>query len=340
MMALLVAACAGLGTYLLYSALVLGAGPLTLRRRAGRDGRPTARSDRRQDWLVQAGLVDVRLRDIAAVMVVLAVVGGVIGWTMFPSPAPTLFIGVTAGLTPLRMYRARRQARRATAQEAWPRLIEEIRILTGSLGRSVPQALFDAGRRGPTELRPAFDAAHREWLLSVDFARTLDVLKEHLADRTADATCETLLVAHEVGGTDLGRRLEALAEDRQIDAGARKDARAKQAGVRFARRFVLVVPAGMALAGTMIGTGRDAYSTPIGSAIVVVALVLVAVCWAWSGRYLRLPEPGRVFRSSAEAEPLARRQQRNRVALARTGGAATAVAPAAPAPARAEATVR
>src|SRR5690606_8070553 len=114
----------------------------------------------------------------------------------------------------------------------------------------------DAARRAPEELRPAFAAAEREWLLSTDFARTGAVLKTRLADPTADAACETLLVAHEVGGSDLDQRLAALIEDRVQDAQGRKDARAKQAGARFARRFVLVVPAGMALAGMSIGTGR------------------------------------------------------------------------------------
>ena len=67
-------------------------------------------------------------------------------------------------------------------------MIEEIRILTGSRGRSIPQALFEVGRRGPVELRPAFAAAQREWLLSTDFDRTLKVLKDRLADPTAPAT--------------------------------------------------------------------------------------------------------------------------------------------------------
>jgi hypothetical protein len=34
--------------------------------------------------------------------------------------------------------------------------------------------------------------------------------------------------------------------------------------VRFARRFVLIVPVGMAVAGLSIGTGRTAYETPLG----------------------------------------------------------------------------
>ena len=138
------------------------------------------------------------------------------------------------------------------------------------MGRSIPQALFEVGRRGPVELRAAFEAAHREWLISTDFERTLAVLKARLADPTADATCETLLIAHELGGTDLDRRLEALIDDRVHDAQGRKDARAKQSGVRFARRFVLLVPLGMALAGMSVGDGRAAYQTASGQ------------LWSWS----------------------------------------------------------
>ncbi|MDQ4145448.1 MAG: type II secretion system protein F, partial [Actinomycetota bacterium] len=97
-----------------------------------------------------------------------------------------------------------------------------------------PQALFEVGRRAPEELRHAFAAGEREWLISTDFARTVAVLKERLADATADAALETLLVAHQVGGADLDHRLAALVEDRIQDLQGRKDALAKQAGVRFA----------------------------------------------------------------------------------------------------------
>ena len=74
-----------------------------------------------------------------------------------------------------------------------------------------------------------------------------------------------------------------------------KDAAAKQAGARFARFFVLIVPAGMALAGMSVGTGRQAYQTPTGQLLVVVAIGLVVVCWVWAGRIMMLPEEERVF---------------------------------------------
>jgi tight adherence protein B len=257
-------------------------------------GPALARAERRRpagrDWLAQAGL-----GEFVAVIAALSLLGLVAGVVVFGGALPALVLAGFAASAPVATYRRRRVRRRDQARDSWPRLIDEIRILTGRAGRSVPQALFEVGRAAPVELRPAFAAAHREWMLSTDFARTLDVLKRRLADPTADATCETLLIAHELGGTDLDTRLEALADDRRQDSQGRKDASAKQAGVRFARRFVLIVPLGMALVGLSIGNGRSAYQTPLGQVIVVVALGLVVVCWMWAGRIMRLPDEQRVF---------------------------------------------
>ena len=280
------------GVFLLYTAAAfrwegLGVGP---RKARTRRALPHA-----GEWLAQAGLVGVAPREFAAVVAVLFVVGAALAYALFAGPLPALLAGLLAAGLPVTSYRARRERRRNEAREAWPRMIEELRLQTGSLGRSIPQGLFDVGRRAPEELRPAFAAAERQWLLSTDFARTVAVLKDRLADATADATLETLLVAHEVGGADLDRRLAALAEDRTRDLHGRKDAEAKQAGVRFARRFVLVVPLGMTLAGLSIGTGRDAYRTAGGQVAVATGLLVVAGCWMWAGRLLRLPDEDRVF---------------------------------------------
>ncbi|MFP5578954.1 MAG: type II secretion system F family protein [Acidimicrobiia bacterium] len=285
-----VAAC--LGVYYAYTAVAfgwrgVGLGPSVGRRR---DHRPVV-----QEWLVQAGLGEIRLRDFAAVMVLLLVLGTALTYAVFGAILPAIAVGASAATAPLASYRVRRANRRARAQDAWPRMIEEIRILTSSLGRSIPQALFEVGRRAPEEMVPAFDAAHREWLISTDFERTLTVLKAGLADPTADATCETLLVAHTVGGSDLDRRLEALIEDRIQDTQGRKDARAKQAGARFARRFVVFAPIGMALAGMSVGNGRQAFRSATGQLLTLVAVMLVIGCWVWAGRILQIPEEERVF---------------------------------------------
>ncbi len=255
-------------------------------------------SHRMNQWMAQAGLPDVRVRDVAVVCTALFTISFLLTFAVFGGVVASLIGGVFAATWPLLAYRQRRLNRIASAQEAWPRMIEEIRILTGSAGTSVPQALFQVGRRSPRDLVEAFDVAHREWMLTTDFERALAVLKTQLADPTADAACETLLTAHQVGGIDLDRRLTDLADDRRADVQGRKDARAKQSGARFARAFVIIVPIGMALVGLTIGEGRAAYQSAGGQLAVVFGLSLMAGCWLWAGRIMAIPPEQRVFADS------------------------------------------
>ncbi|MDW3218022.1 MAG: hypothetical protein R8F63_05355 [Acidimicrobiales bacterium] len=292
MIPLVVALLAGLGTFWLFTAVAMGWTGLGIGPRLAGRSRPRADLD---GWLHRIGLQDVPRSEFAAVIVVLSGLGALGGYAVFGAPSVAAALAAFSASFPIAAHRHRRQTQRERALEAWPRMIEEIRLQTASLGRSIPQALFAVGGRGPEELRPSFAAAHRQWLLTTDLERTFAVLKRGLADPTADMACETLLIAHELGGTDLDRRLEALAVDRRDDVQGRKDARSRQAGARFARIFVLVVPAGMALAGMSIGNGRAAYRSSAGQLTVLVAIALVVACWFWAGRVMRLPPPRRVF---------------------------------------------
>lgn len=213
---------------------------------------------------------------------------------LFGAALVTVGAGAAAATVPGRLSRAHRGRQRAAASAAWPRLIEEIRVLTTATGRPIPTALFEAGSRGPRELRLAFAIAEREWLLTRDLPRSTAVLADLLDDAGADAVLQTLVVAHQLGGADLDRRLTDLAVHRTMEVEARRDADAELAGVRFARRLVLLVPLGMALAGQTIGPGRASYATSAGQAGVAISAAVVAGCWWWSGRLMRVLEPGRL----------------------------------------------
>lgn len=298
MTGLALALVGGLGVYYGYTAFALGWTGLSPA------PNPTSSAARRRggldEWLVQAGLEGVRVSQFVAAIAALFVLGAAVAYLIFAGLVPAMVLGGFCASLPVATYRMRRKRRRDKAHEAWPRMIEEIRVMTGAAGRSVPQALFDVGRRAPAELRGAFEAAQREWLLTTDFDRTLEVLKRRLADPTADATCETLLIAHQLGGTDLDQRLMALAEDRLVDTAGRKDAVARQAGARFARWFTIVVPIGMALVGMSIGDGRNAYRADYGQVLVVLALAVMIGCWLWASRIMALPDEQRVFASDEE----------------------------------------
>lgn len=289
MIALTIAACGATGTYLLYTRFVFDRRSLSIERRGSR-----VRSSG-SAWLHQAGLRDVRWREFVAACASLGALAFLLTWSVFGGVAPGIVAAAAAAAMPLAAFRTKRARRLAVAQDAWPRMIEELRVLVSNAGLSIPQALFAVGRRAPTDLAVSFDVAHREWLLTTDFGRAVAVLKDELAHPTADITCETLLTAHSVGGVDLDRRLRDLAEDRLADVQARKDARAKQAGARFARAFVLLVPVGMALVGLSIGRGRMAYQTATGQTLVAFGLLMVLTCWWWAGRIMTVPAEQRVF---------------------------------------------
>lgn len=255
---------------------------------------PGAIGDRAQLALQRSGLDGVSPIQFAATVAGVGLAATIAASLVIGPSIGAVLIGVLAGSVPVTSWRGRRASTRRAAQEHWPRLIEELRVLTGPMGRPIPQALLEVGARGPAPLRPAFAAARREWNLTTDFERTVTVLKDRLADPTADATCETLLVVHEVGG-DLDQRLASLAEDRRRDLHDRRDAQAKLAGARTARLFVVLVPLGMAVAGLNVGNGREAYRSTVGQLLVVAAIAMVGGCWWWASRLMRLPVDERVF---------------------------------------------
>lgn len=277
------------------AALLAASGVFLLTRRP----RPTrrVRPARFSDWMRQSGIEGVSSIEFLTVGCVVFVLTTATIWFLFGAIVPATAAGLSALAAPLAIYRNRRARLLEQARDAWPTLIEELRLQVGTLGRSVPAALLDAGRRSATEpMRAAFEAANREWLLSTDFAAVVAMLQERLADPTADTVLETLLVANEIGGTDIDRRLARLLADRQIDLRHRHEATSRQAGVRFARWFVLIVPFAMALVGLGIGDGRAAYQEPTGQVVGGLAVAFTGLCWWWSAAILRLPSEPRITR--------------------------------------------
>jgi tight adherence protein B len=269
---------AAIGTVLLIGGDPLSARPFRFLRPARRGGH--SRSEITQVIAISTGAF---------------IAGSTLCLLIFGSFGPALLGGGFAAWLPITARLQRRREHLEIARDAWPRMIDELRVLTSAAGRSLPQSLIEVGASAPPSMHSAFAEARREWLLTSDLERMLAALRSTLADPTCDAVCETLLIASEVGWSDLDRRLTVLAEDRRVDSRNRREARSRQAGVRFARRFVLLVPLGMAIAGLTVGSGRSAYRTPVGEAAVLAALLCTFGCWYWAGSMLRLPTEERVF---------------------------------------------
>lgn len=218
-----------------------------------------------------------------------AFVGGVGAGLVLVGGAAAVGVGLVAAACTAVGRRTLTDARHDQARRRWPAVLDEVRVLVTSGGRSLPRALLQAGQAVPEPFRDAFRAGAAAWSASADTGLLLRALRDRAGDATTDLVTDTLAVVDGATGPDLGRRLQRLAEDRRRDLEARDLATARLAGARFARRFVLLVPLGMAVAGQAVGTGRAAFATPAGQLVGLVAASMVGGCWLWAGHLLALP---------------------------------------------------
>ena len=133
------------GVHLAYTAVAyrwagLSPGP---RRRRGRPRREIA-----MRFLGAVGVDGGRPGELVLLTAVAACVAGAVAYGLFGGVLAPAAGGLAGATAPSAALRSRRTRQLAAAREAWPRIIEEIRIRTTAVGRSIPQALFEAGQRG------------------------------------------------------------------------------------------------------------------------------------------------------------------------------------------------
>ena len=109
-------------------------------------------------------------------------------------------------------------------------------------GLALPEALSQLGVRGPEELRPAFAAFAEDYRATGRFQECLDRLKDRLADPVGDRLVESLRIAREVGGSDLGRLLRTLSTFLREDARTRAELETRQGWTVNAARLAVAAP--------------------------------------------------------------------------------------------------
>lgn len=262
---------------------------------AGARARRPGLTDRLQDDLVQAGYDGMGQRSllsacmVAFVLVFLIVVAGT---GVVPV---SLCFAAMAGYVPLALVRMRARRRRAVMRDLWPDAVDNIASAVRA-GLALPEALSQLGQRGPEELRPAFRAFGEDYRTTGRFHECLDRLKERLSDPVGDRLVESLRIAREVGGSDLGRLLRTLSTFLREDARTRAELETRQGWTVNAARLAVGAPwIVLALMATR-GESVHAYSTATGTAVLVVGAAVSLAAYRIMLRIGRLPEDERVLR--------------------------------------------
>lgn len=256
---------------------------------------PRRRSSRLRELLQQAGLPDLAPHAVLAACVLGAATTLALAQAVTRTLPVAACLALLAGGSPVMVLRAKAQRRQSELRHAWPDAVDHLASAVRA-GLSLPEALAALAVRGPADLRAGFAAFEVDYRASGRFDVALDDLKARLADPVGDRVVESLRLARQVGGTDLGRLLRTLADFLRSDARLRGELEARQSWTVNAARLAVAAPWVVLLVLATRPESLAAYSRPAGVVVLGVGAAVSAVSYTLMRRIARLPAERRVLR--------------------------------------------
>lgn len=252
-------------------------------------------ADRVRDQLVQAGFDTISPSQLLAACMVVFVIVFLGAYSMTRVVPIAICFAAMAGYGPRALVTMRARKRRGQLRDLWPDAVDNIASAVRA-GLALPEALSQLAVRGPEELRPAFAAFAEDYRTTGRFHDCLNRLKDRLADPVADRLVESLRIAREVGGSDLGRVLRTLSAFLREDARTRAELETRQGWTVNAARLAAGAPWVVLAMMSIQQDSLRAYSSAAGTAVLAVGAAITVVAYRLMVRIGRLPEDERVLR--------------------------------------------
>ncbi len=286
-MGALVGLLLGLGLFSMWQSL----GP----RPSGLRDSGVSRRQRVVEMLAQAGIEAVTPAGLVASCVGVGMVVLVAVLAVSQSLVIAVAFGVIASTGPVALVRVRQRQRRAELRELWPEVVDNLASGVRA-GLSLPEALAQVGVRGPLDLRQPFARFGEDYRATGRFYECLDTLKATLADPVGDRIVESLRMAREVGGNDLGRLLRTLSAFLREDARTRAELETRQGWTLNAARLAVSAPWIVLALLSLRPEAVDAYNSATGLVVLAGGGATCLVAYRLMVRIGRLPDEARVLR--------------------------------------------
>ena len=264
--------------------------------------RAPQRSSHRRGWAVrrgelmrQAGIDSVSSAQLLGLQLISGVLAGLLVQAITATVAVAACFTVFGFVAPLAVVRRMRHRRQVALRELWPEAIDNLASAVRA-GLSLPEGVTGLGLRGPEPLRPAFQRFGVAYRASGRFAECLTALKDDLADPVGDRVCETLRVAREVGGSDLGTVLRTLSELLRVDARTRAELETRQGWTVNAARLAVAAPWIVLLLLGAESSTLQAFDSSGGVLLLAIGAAVCLVAYRIMVRIGQLPEEPRVLR--------------------------------------------
>lgn len=248
-----------------------------------------------RERLRQSGVRTVSLPVFAIVSVVIGVACGAAVFALVPVVPLAVVAAISAMSIPSVVIGMRARSHRKAYRAIWPEVVDHLVSATRS-GIALPDGVAALAHIGPAPTRDAFTSFESEYAATGHFGRSLDELKEHLSDPTADRILETLRMSREVGGSELPSVLRALAAHLRQEAAIRGEVEARQSWVMNAARLGAIAPWVILLLLSSRPEASAAYNSPTGAAVILGGLISTFIAYRMMIALARLPEERRWFR--------------------------------------------
>ena len=247
------------------------------------------------EMLIQAGIEGVGLASLLVSCLGVFVVVLLAMTALSHSVVLGTAFALVASWAPVAAVRYRRRRRLESLREMWPEVVDNLASAVRA-GMSLPEALTQIGVRGPEPLRRPFERFGADYRATGRFMICLDRLKADLADPVGDRVVESLRMAREVGGSDLGRLLRTLSTFLREDARARAELETRQGWSINAARLAVAAPWVLLALLSLRPESVAAYDGRTGASVIAGGAALCLIAYRVMLRIARLPDEQRVLR--------------------------------------------
>ena len=257
---------------------------------------PGARwGQRRTELLREAGVTGVSGGQLLVLQVLAALLAGLLVLGLSRSVSVAACFAIFGFFGPVAVVRRLHRRRRAELRDVWPEVVDNLASAVRA-GMGLPEAVSSLAIRGPEPLRPAFARFAADYRASGRFSDCLYRLRAELADPVGDRVCESLRIARDVGGSDLGRLLRTLSGFLREDSRTRAELETRQGWTVNAARLAVAAPWLVLLMFASNSANLAAYDSVAGRVLLAAGGAACVVAYRLMMRIGRLPAERRVLR--------------------------------------------
>lgn len=170
----------------------------------------------------------------------------------------------------------------------WPDAVDDVASAIRA-GMSLPHAVCHLAEHGPDQLKPTFTQVQNTYLSTGNFLQALSHVRD-LRQPVAIKFVSALSVAYQVGGSELGTVLRALADAVRDEVKMRGEIEARQSWTVNGARLAVAAPWVTVLLLSTRNSAAQVYASVAGFKLLSACAILSAVAYVSMLRIGRLPE--------------------------------------------------